>query len=98
MPTLAIHGMKLNEKYNKPRRANIMQHLMEYQFKMVGKTMVDTINDDRWRFNWTLTRKQRGEFEKYAIPVLKKVFRFNRTKAQTTFNWFYEHFGLRLKE
>ena len=89
--------MKITEKYNKPRRANIMQHLMEYQFKMVGKTMVDTLSDDRWKFNWTLTREQYKEFEKYAIPVLKKVFRFNRSKAQKTFDWFYEHFGLRLK-
>jgi len=89
--------MKPNDKYDKPRRANILQHLMEYQFKMVDKTMLDTLNDDRWKFNWTLSRKQRGEFENYAIPVIKKVFRCNKAKAQTTFEWFYEHFGLRLK-
>lgn len=98
MPILDKPGMKPSDKYDKPRRANIIPHLMEYQFKMVGKTMVDTLDDDRWKFNWTISRKQKAEFAKYAIPVLRKVFRCNKAKAITTFEWFYAHFGLRLKE
>ena len=87
----------LEMKYDKPKRATMIQHLLEYQFKMVGKTFIDTMDDDRWKFNWTMTRKQKEEFKKYAVPALKKVFRCNTKKATLTFEWFEETFGLRLK-
>jgi len=83
------------KKYDKPRRENMIQHLLEYQFKMTGRTMVDTMDDDRWYYNWKLTKEQQGDFYKYAIPVIKKVFRCNRTKAEATFYWFSENFGLK---
>jgi len=78
-------------------RATVMQHLIEYQLNMVGKTIVDTVDDDRWFFNWTMTTTQQDEFRDYAIPLLQKVFKFNKRKAVSTFNWFIKNFGLRIK-
>jgi hypothetical protein len=78
-------------------RENITKHLIEYQLNMVGKSMIDTLDDDQWYFNNTLTSEQHEEFKKYAISLLKKVFKFNKSKAESTFNWFDLSFGLRIK-
>lgn len=78
-------------------RANITRHLIEYQLDMLGKRLEDTLDDDMWYFNWTMTPEQHMEFKHYAIPLLKKVFKFNRAKAESTFAWFNMHFGLRIK-
>jgi hypothetical protein len=59
--------------------------------------MIDTLDDDQWYFNNTLTSEQHEEFKKYAISLLKKVFKFNKSKAESTFNWFDLSFGLRIK-
>ena len=87
--------MKQRAKIN---RANITRHLIEYQLDIVGKRLVDTLDDDKWYFNWTITREEHAMFKRYAIRTLKKVFKFNTTKANETFNWFYEQFGLIIKE
>jgi len=79
-------------------RLNVSDHLMEYQLKMVGKTMAEALKDDMWFFNWTLTQEQHDQFKAYAIPVLQKVFKFNKTKARSTFDWFDLQFGLRVKD
>lgn len=78
-------------------RGNIMRHLIEYQLDMVGKRLVDTLDDDKWYFNWTMTSEQRIEFNRYAIRTMKKVFKFNTTKAKLCLEWFNEQFGLRIK-
>ncbi len=79
-------------------RLNVADHLLEYQLKMVDKTMSDALKDDMWFFNWTLTQQQHNEFKAYAVPLLKKVFKCNKTKAEQTFGWFDLQFGLRIKE
>lgn len=79
-------------------RTNIADHLLEYQLAMIGKTIQEAKKDDMWYFNWTLTQAQYEEFKKYAIPLLKKVFKFNTRKAQQTFDWFNLQFGLRIKD
>lgn len=78
-------------------RLNVSDHLVEYQLAMVGKTMADALKDDMWFFNWTLTQEQHDQFKAYAIPLLKKVFKFNKAKAISTFDWFDLQFGLRVK-
>ena len=78
-------------------RANITRHLIEHQLDMVGKRLEDTLDDDLWYFNWTMTPVQHEEFKRYAIPLLKKVFKFNKSKAESTFAWFNMQFGLRIK-
>ena len=81
----------------KINRANITRHLIEYQLDMVGKRLVDTLDDDLWYFNWTMTQEQHEEFKRYAIPLLKKIFKFNKGRAESTFGWFDMQFGLRIK-
>jgi hypothetical protein len=81
----------------KINRENIARHLVEYQLEMVGKSMLDTLDDDMWYFNITMTPEQHKEFREYAIPLLKKIFKFNKRRAETTFNWFNLQFGLRIK-
>jgi hypothetical protein len=81
----------------KINRSNITRHLIEYQLDMVGKRLVDTLDDDMWYFNWTMTQEQHDKFKAYAIPLLKKIFKFNKGKAESTFQWFDLQFGLRIK-
>lgn len=81
----------------KVNRTNISEHLVEYQLKMIGKTLSDVENDEEWYYNNTMTEEQHEEFKRYAIPLLKKIFKFNKTKAENTFSWFDLQFGLRIK-
>jgi len=79
-------------------RDNIARHLVEYQLLMVGKTIEDTLSDDKWYFNWTMTSAQHESFKNYAIPLIKKIFKCNKSKAEKTFDWFNLGYGLRIKE
>jgi hypothetical protein len=81
----------------KVNRANITRHLIEYQLDMVGKRLVDTLDDDMWYFNWTMNQEQHEEFKRYAIPLIKKIFKCNKARAESTFGWFDMQFGLRIK-
>lgn len=81
----------------KATRENISQHLMEYQLNMVGKTLMNVVDDDTWKFNITMNYAQREEFKKYCISTIQKVFKCNRTKAEDTYNIFIQSFGLRIK-
>ena len=78
-------------------RSNIAEHLMDYQLKMIGKTRMDVVDDDRWFFNFTMTQQQLLEFRKYAIPLLQKVFHFRKEKAELVFQSFRDLFGVRIK-
>ena len=81
----------------KINRTNIADHLIEYQLNMIGKTVLDVSGDERWYSNNTMTPEQHEEFKAYAIPLLKKIFKFNKTRAERTFGWFDLQFGLRIK-
>lgn len=85
------------EKRKTINRQNISDHLVEYQLKMVGKTIEEVTNDEYWFTNNTMTQEQHEEFKAYAIPLLKKVFKFNKSKAEQTFSWFDLQFGLKIK-
>jgi hypothetical protein len=78
-------------------RTNIGEHLLDYQLTIIGKSRIDILDDDRWFFNWTLTRSQFEEFTAYAIPLLKKTFKCNKSKAEGMFVWFNTQFGIRIK-
>lgn len=92
--------IKGNRFFHQPQkkidRTNITEHLIEYQLNMIGKTIDKATEVEDWHYQWTLTQKQYELFKTYAIPLLKKVFKFNKTKAESTFNWFYSNFGLRI--
>ena len=74
-----------------------MAHLIEYELQLVGHTLLDVERDDKWFFNFTITREQLEKFKDYAIPLLQKVFHCNRRKALDTFDWYWRTFGLRIK-
>jgi hypothetical protein len=50
-------------------------HLVEYQLRMVEKSLINMVDDDQWRFNITLTAIQ-SDFNN-TITVLKKTFKCN---------------------
>lgn len=78
-------------------RTNITEHLIEYQLSLIGLTIKDVEADEQWYYNNTLTPEQHDKLKGYAIPLLKKVFKFNKSKAESTFGWFDCQFGLRIK-
>ena len=75
-------------------RENVSEHLLEFQMNILGKTMADTIHETSWKKDWKLTHKQKTVFKSYATGVLKKVFRFNTSKARETYDFFDKNFGL----
>lgn len=78
-------------------RTNITDHLIEYQLNMIGKTIPDAQKIDDWYYQFTMTQKQHEVFKGYAIPLIKKVFKCTKKKAEETFSWFNLQFGLRIK-
>jgi hypothetical protein len=82
----------------KVNRENITIHLVEYQLNIIGKTIDEIVQDEEWYTNNTMTKEQHEEFRKYAIPLLQKIFKFNKGKAVRTFEWFNLGYGLRIKE
>lgn len=79
-------------------RINITEHLIEYQLSMVGKTIEEAKTDSQWFTNNTFTSSQFEVFKSYAIPLLRKVFKFNKKRAEETFGWFDFQYGLRIKD
>jgi hypothetical protein len=97
-----FHQLSLNRFFPQPKvvinRTNIQDHLIEYQLNMVGKTVEDAKKDEMWFQNFTMTSQQHELFKSYAIPLLRKVFKFNKGKAEQTFQWFDLGYGLRIKD
>lgn len=79
-------------------RTNIQTHLIEYQLNMVGKTIEQARELEDWYQQWTMTSVQHDLFKAYAIPLLRKIFKFNKRKAEDTFSWFNLQYGLRIKD
>jgi hypothetical protein len=77
-------------------RTNINDHLIEYQLNLIGKTIKDIEDDETWYNTNTMSPEQHEQLKAYAIPLLKKVFKFNKAKAEQTFNWFDLSYGLRI--
>jgi hypothetical protein len=77
-------------------RTNISDHLVEYQLDMVGKTIAEAYKTENWFSKWTFTDEQHNQFKAYAIPLIKKVFKCNKKRAEGIFGWFDLQFGLRI--
>ena len=77
-------------------RQNIAEHLVRYQLEMVDKTWDDAMADEQWYYNITMTQDQFDEFMDYAIPLVKKVLKCNKSTAQRALDWFNLQFGLRI--
>lgn len=80
----------------KINRDNIYLYLLEKQFNLIDKTIQSALLDKNWR-EWQITRDQNKEFERFAIPLIRKVFKVNKTKTESIFNWFKENHGLLVK-
>ena len=81
----------------KVTRINISEHLVEYQLNLIGKTSKQALANSNWYNEWTITENQIKFLKSYAIPLLKKIFKFNKAKAEDTFLWFLLQYGLKLK-
>lgn len=82
----------------KINRFNIAEHLLNVQLKIVNKTMFEAMQNPDWFQEWTITIEQHEKFKAYAIPLLKKTFKFNTNKAKSTFDWFNVQYGLKIKD
>ena len=81
----------------KINRENIADHLLDYQLGMIDKSTQEAHMTKEWYNKWTMTQAQHDQFKAYALPLLKKVFKCNKSRAESTFDWFDLEFGLRIK-
>lgn len=81
----------------KPNRQNISEYLLEYQLSLIGKTVKDAIEIGDWKKAWYFPKEDAEKFRIYSIPLIKKVFKCNRKKAEDTLNWFNLQFGLKTR-
>lgn len=72
----------------KINRTNIGDHLVDYQLSMIGKTVAEAYKTENWFSKWTMTTEQHQQLKAYAIPLIKKVFKCNRKRAEGIFDWF----------
>ena len=90
--------IKLNKFIHIPgtsvNRMNISDHLIEYQLNLVG---IEKLSDVENYNKLTITENQHKLFRSYAIPLLKKIFKFNKSKSENTFDWFLLQYGLNVK-
>jgi hypothetical protein len=75
-------------------RENLAEHLFEKMIEIIGKTVQEAINNKNWRNEWCMTHEQYIAFEKYAIPLIKKVLKCSKTKAIKAFDWYRLSFGI----
>lgn len=80
----------------KINRENIGDHLVDYQLTMVGKTVAEAMKTPEWYSKWTMTDEQQNQLRDYAIPLIKKIFKCNKKRAEGIFGWFLLQFGLRI--
>ena len=95
--TSHVYGRFRQVPYPKINRTNIARHLLEYQLNLIGKTSGDAKMHENWFNEWEISQEDAYFFKKYAIPLLKKTFKFSNKKALATFEWFNLQFGLKLK-
>jgi hypothetical protein len=81
----------------KINRETISEHLIDYQLYMIGKSIQEAHMTREWYNKWTMTQEQHDQFKAYALPLLKKVFKCNKSRAESTFDFFDLQFGLRIK-
>jgi hypothetical protein len=77
-------------------RDNITSHLIDFQLKMIGKTRDDVKDDQEWYHNNTITREQITDFNVYALPLIKKLYKCNTNRAKNILGWFNLNYGLRV--
>lgn len=82
------------EKINKH---NLSDHLIEYQLQLIGKTLDDAKGDERWFYNFTMTKIQFELFNRYALLLIQKVNKCNTSRTLETLDYFNLMYGLRVE-
>jgi len=77
------------------QREEINRKLVTMQMEMIGKTYQDAMDTPEFWRVYTLTTEQTLEWRKAALPLIKKTFKCNKTRAQSTMSWFELNLGLR---
>ena len=80
---------------NKQREA-INRKLVAMQMEMIGLTYEDAMNTPEFWKIFTLTTQQRETWYKQALPLVKKTFKINATKAKSIIDFFELTLGLRV--
>ena len=79
----------------KINRENLSEHIIDYQLSMIDKSIYEALTNPKWREQWSITQEQYDDLKRYAVPLFKKVFKCNKTKAQENFEWLQTNFGLK---
>lgn len=85
----------MNKKVN---RSNIVEHLLSYQLELIGKKIEDLDEEGAWLKELSTSQENYEKFRVYAIPLLKKIFKFNTNRAKSTFAWFDLMWGLKIEQ
>lgn len=77
------------------QREEIVRKLVDMQMRMIGLTYEDAMNTPEFWRVYSLTSEQTKEWRKQALPLIKKTFKINTTKATLTMHMFELDLGLR---
>ena len=77
------------------QREEINRKLVSMQMEMIGKTYQDAMDTPEFWRVYTLTTEQTLEWRKQALPLIKKTFKCNKSRAQSTMSSFELNLGLR---
>lgn len=80
------------------QREEINRKLVTMQMEMIGKTYQDAMDTPEFWRVFTLTTEQTEEWRKKALPLIKKTFKVNATKAKTIMGSFELSLGLRVDD
>jgi hypothetical protein len=80
------------------QREEINRKLVTMQMEMIGKTYEDAMNTPEFWRVYTMTEEQTEEWRKKALPLIKKTFKVNATKAKTIMSSFELSLGLRVDD
>jgi len=77
-------------------KETINDHLIDYQLKMIGKTIDEAIKTKEWFSKWTMTQEEHEKFKKYALQLIKITLKSSKVRTEKIFSWFNLEFGLRI--
>ncbi len=80
------------------QREEINRKLVAMQMEMIGKTYEDAMDTPEFWRVYTMTSDQTEEWRKKALPLIKKTFKVNATKAKTIMSSFELSLGLRIDD
>jgi len=80
------------------QREEINRKLVSMQMELIGLTYEDAMNTPEFWRVYTLTTEQTVAWRKLAIPLIKKTFKCNKSRAEMTLGMFELNLGLRIQD